>query len=193
MKEKTCQYCKRKFTPWPPTAKVCSLECAANIARKKREKLERADTRKRKEALKTRSDYLKEAQREFNAYVRERDADLPCISCGRFHRGAYDAGHYRSVGAAPALRFNESNVHRQCVPCNQHKSGNAIEYRKGLIRRIGEVAVQEIENDNSTAKWTIEQLKEIKAYYRRKTKELREIHAMEMNDMRLAEVANDNT
>lgn len=62
-----------------------------------------------------------------------------------------------------------------------------------MIRRIGEVAVQEIENDNSTAKWTIEQLKEIKAYYRRKTKELREIHAMEMNDMRLAEVANDNT
>lgn len=190
---KKCQYCKKEFEPWPPTAKVCSIDCAANIARKKREKLERAEIRTKREALKTRSDYLKEAQREFNSYIRERDYDKPCISCGSIQRMAWDAGHYRSVGAAPQLRFREANCHRQCVPCNQHKSGNAIEYRIGLIRRLGEVAVQELENDNSTAKWTIEDLKSIKAHYKAKTKELRERRAYEMNDLHLAEVANEQS
>lgn len=190
---KKCQYCKKEFEPWPPTAKVCSIDCAANIARKKREKLERAEIRTKREALKTRSDYLKEAQKEFNGYIRQRDYNLPCISCGRYHTGSYDAGHYRTVAAAPQLRFEPNNCHKQCVPCNQHKSGNIVEYRKGLIRRLGEVAVQELENDNSTAKWTIEDLKSIKAHYKAKKNELRERRAYEMNDLHLAEVANEQS
>ena len=45
-------------------------------------KVERAETRRRKEAIKTIPDLIKEAQREFNAYIRARDADQPCICCG---------------------------------------------------------------------------------------------------------------
>ena len=77
-------------------------------AEEKRKKLEKADRleasrrmRERKEKLKSRSDWLKDLQRVFNEFIRLRDADLPCISCGRYHQGQWHAGHYRSVGGLP--------------------------------------------------------------------------------------------
>lgn len=168
-----CKVCRTEYKKWRMTQKVCgSVECAAEYARQVREKEERKELRARKEKLKTRSQWLKEAQIEFNRYIRERDRDLPCISCGRFHGGSYDAGHYRSVGAAPQLRFDEDNCHKQCVPCNQHKSGNAIEYRRGLVWRIGLLSVEALEAANNTRRWTIEDAKRIKAEYKAKTAEL---------------------
>lgn len=168
-----CKVCRVEYKKWRMTQKVCgSVECAAEYARQVREKEERKELRARKEKLKTRTQWLKEAQIEFNRYIRERDSDLPCISCGRFHGGSYDAGHYRSVGAAPQLRFDEANCHKQCVPCNQHKSGNAIEYRRGLVERIGLQRVAILEANSETIRWTIEDAKRIKAEYKAKTAEL---------------------
>lgn len=168
-----CKVCLVEYKKWRMTQKVCgSIECAAEYARQVREKAERKELRARKEKLKTRTQWLKEAQIEFNRYIRERDRDLPCISCGRFHSGAYDAGHYRSVGAAPQLRFDETNCHKQCVPCNQHKSGNAIEYRRGLISKIGQRRTESLEQSNEVIRWTIEDAKRIKAEYKAKTAEL---------------------
>jgi len=156
------------------THKACSPECALSLAAIEREKKDRQVTRKRLDALKTRSDYLKQAQAAFNSYIRERDRELPCVSCGRFHDGAYDAGHYRSVGAMPALRFHELNTHRQCVPCNQHKAGNIVEYRLGLIKRIGLAMVDWLEMDHPPAKYSIEEIKQIRATYVAKLKQLKE-------------------
>ena len=102
-----------------------------------------------------------------------RDKDEPCISCGRYHVGKYDAGHYRSVGACPELRFCELNVHKQCVPCNQHKSGNVIEYRINLVNKIGADKVTWLERqDQEPKKYTVEECKAIIAYYKAKCKEL---------------------
>ncbi|HFU0230446.1 TPA: recombination protein NinG, partial [Vibrio parahaemolyticus] len=67
------------------------------------------------------------AQEQFNRFIVLRDNGKPCASCGRYL--SLCAGHYRSVGAAPELRFNEDNVHGQCYECNGNKSGNAKEYR----------------------------------------------------------------
>jgi hypothetical protein len=122
--------------------------------------------------LKSRQQWLKEAQVAFNRYIRTRDAAEPCISCGRFHTGAYDAGHYRSVGAQPAIRFNEDNCHKQCVPCNQHKGGNVIEYRLRLLQKIGPERLAFLEQDHPAVKYTIEDAKRIKALYRDKNKQL---------------------
>ena len=152
---------------------VCSPICAQKIAVAKREKAEKKDIRQRREKLKTRSDWMKEAQVAFNAWVRERDKDDPCISCQRYHQGSYDAGHYRSRGAAPALRFNEDNCHKQCVPCNQHKSGNIIEYRINLIKKIGSARINFIESEHAPEKWTVEEIKAIRDLYRAKLKELK--------------------
>lgn len=171
-RSKSCPVCREEFTPLRPLQKVCSPICAREHARAKREQQERREIRQKLNNLKTRTQWLKEAQSEFNRYIRERDRDLPCISCGRFHTGSYDAGHYRSVGAAPHLRFNEDNCHKQCVPCNQYKSGNAIEYRIRLIERIGYEAVNSLEKNNESIRYTIEDAKRIKAEYRAKTKAL---------------------
>ena len=82
---------------------------------------------------------------------------------------------YRSVGACPELRFCEINCFRQCVPCNQHKSGNIIEYRINLVKRIGADKVAWLERqDHEPKKYTIEDCKAIIKYYKAKIKELEE-------------------
>ena len=141
-------------------------------------KVERADARRRKEALKTRSDYLKEAQQAFNAFIRERDrlAGHACISSGRpldWSGNQVDAGHYRSTGAAPHLRFNEDNCHAQSKHDNQYLSGNAVDYRIQLLARIGLARIEALEADNTTQKWTAEDLKAIRDGYRAKLKQLK--------------------
>lgn len=167
-----CAVCKSIFSPRSSFARACSPECAEKIAVVERAKRDRRELSERKEAIKPRSKWLAEAQAAFNAFIRARDAVLPCISCGRFHTGAYDAGHYRSVGAAPELRFHEDNCHKQCVPCNQHKGGNVLEYRLGLIKRIGADLVDWLEGPHQAAKFSIDDAKNIKATYKAKLKEL---------------------
>jgi hypothetical protein len=146
-------------------------------ARKAIADLGRREIRAARERIKTRGDHTKEAQAAFNEWVRLRDAAFPCISCGRHHQGKYDAGHYRTVGSNPALRFEPLNCHKQCVPCNQHKSGDIVNYRINLVQRIGAEMVAWIEGPHEPRRYTIEELKAIKAEYRAKTRELKRAQA----------------
>lgn len=152
----------------------CSVECLAAHARSARKasqaKKERKAMREAKERVKTRQQWMKEAQAEFNRYIRARDKDDPCISCGRYHDGQYHAGHYRTTAAAGHLRFNEDNVHKQCAPCNNHMSGNISNYRPRLLDKIGAERLAAIENNNDSHAWTMDELKEIKATYKAKLK-----------------------
>jgi hypothetical protein len=152
---------------------VCGLQCAVIAAETAKAKQIRKEHSAAKQKMKSRADWLKEAQAAFNRYIRLRDHDKPCISCGRNHQGQWHAGHYRSVGACPELRFEESNVHKQCAPCNDHLSGNIVEYRRGLIERIGIARVEWLEGNHDPKKYTIEEIKAIKAEYTRKAKELK--------------------
>ena len=158
-----------------PMAQACSINCAVTYERQKKAKTKKIKL-KRELNENSRSHQLKLAQQEFNKFVRLRDADRPCISCGRFHKGKYDAGHYRSVGAASHLRFNEDNCHAQCVPCNRHKSGNAIDYRINLVKKIGLERVEALENDNQPAKLNIDEIKAIRVKYKEKCKELEQLN-----------------
>ncbi|UZS74335.1 recombination protein NinG [Pseudomonas syringae] len=172
--------CGASFVPQKLGQAVCSPACAIidaprnqAKARKALAQVERSEIKVRKEKLKSRSDHMKETQQAFNEWVRHRDAALPCVSCGRHHQGKYDAGHYRTVGSNPALRFEPLNCHKQCVPCNQHKSGNVVEYRLELVRRIGVVNVEWLEGPHEPQKYTVEELKALTAKYRAMTKELK--------------------
>ena len=173
-----CAICRSPFPPRSMTHKVCSGECGASLAAKERLMRERKADKVRKNALKTRSDWIKEAQTEFNAFIRARDSNQPCICCDRtkvdnhLTGSSWDAGHYRSTGSAPHMRFVENNVHRQLVYCNQYKAGNAVDYRIGLIKRIGIEAVEALESDNTVRKYTTDDLKAIKATYKAKLKQL---------------------
>lgn len=173
---KKCKVCKGAFKPRTTTQRTCCLECAIQQQNEKRLKQEKKDWRIKKrimkERLKTRSDWLKEAQVEFNRFIRLRDKDLGCISCGVKLGNKYDAGHYRSVGGFPEFRFDENNVHAQCVRCNQLLSGNLIEYRINLISRIGKDEVERLEKHTEPKKYTIQEIKDIKEIYKKKQKKV---------------------
>lgn len=144
-----------------------------------RAKVDRATTRARRVALETIPELIKAAQKEFNAFIRERDKDKPCICCGQplgdgEVGGGYDCGHYRSTGSAPHLRFDERNAHAQRKRCNRWGAGRAVDYRRGLIERIGLEAVEALEANNEIRKWTREELRAIRHTYRDKLKELKE-------------------
>lgn len=176
MKARLCKVCRSEYTPRRMGQKVCSPLCAQALAKSKRVKEERRalieKAKRDKERLKTRSQWLKEAQMQFNAWIRARDAHLPCVSCGRYHEGQFQAGHYLSVGARPELRFEPDNVWKQCAPCNNHLSGNAVLYRKELINRIGLERVEWLEGPHEPKKYTVDELKAIKAECKAKVKEL---------------------
>ena len=176
VKTKRCKACKQPFPPSRPMQAVCSPLCAAILAAANRERMQRKETRERKEKLKRRADWIREAQQAVNAWVRERDKGLPCISCGRHHHGQYHAGHYLSTGARANLRFDPTNIHKQCQPCNTHLSGNLLNYRIGLIAKIGLEAVEKLEGDHATKKWPIDELREIRDTYRADLKRLKARH-----------------
>ena len=179
---KKCRLCKSEFEPINSLDRYCKWQCALTDVRDKRVKKEKrifnAETRRRKQSIKTRSDWIKEAQVEFNAFIRSRDSLKGCISCTDTLRdiytgGQYDAGHYRSRGSAPELRFHEDNCFKQCKKCNRQLSGNVVEMRKGILKRIGQERLDAIEGPHEPKKYTIEELKEIKKHYREKCRRIR--------------------
>lgn len=177
---KKCAHCQEMFNPMRFGQKVCSPACALSMApsnagkaRKAIDQLERKEIRASKERIKSRADHLRDAQAAVNEYVRIRDKDLPCVSCGRHHQGQYHAGHYRTVAANPELRFELLNIHKQCAPCNNHKSGDIVNYRIELVKRIGAEAVEWLEGPHEPLKLTIDQIKAITAKYRAMVRELK--------------------
>ena len=172
MKKRKCKYCKQPFEPSVFLQKNCfEPDCVTLWIQETKEK----NWKKRKEKLKvelmTLSDYIKLAQQVINKYIRLRDKGQNCISCGKKPLKE-NAGHYFNANNHWNVRFNELNVHLQCEHCNTFLSGNLIEYRKGLINKIGieQLTLLELEA-NKTRKFTIEELKEIINTYKKKIKQ----------------------
>ena len=186
IKPKRCKWCRGDFFPARPMQKVCAPACAhaltnAENAKKaaKAKALEAKQDRAKRIALKTIPELKKDAQIAFNAYIRARDrlAGHACICCGRpldWGRlgGAVDAGHYRSTGSADHLRFREDNCHAQRSDCNRFGAGRAVDYRIGLLSRIGRDRLEALETDNAPHKWTRTELIAIRDEYRAKTRAL---------------------
>lgn len=189
-KARNCRICDKRFKPLTFYQWWCCEEHQSELItrlaeeakqkriiqqennRKKEAQQERRSIKVRKLELKPLSHFHKQAQAAFNEYIRTRDSAEPCISCGRFHEGKYDAGHYRTRGASPATRYDETNCHKQCVPCNQHLSGNIENYTPNLIKKIGQAAFDRLMGPHELKKWKREELQELAAHYRQKTREL---------------------
>ena len=127
------------------------------------------------DALRKKPQLVALAQKAFNSFIRSRDAGKPCISCGtplphEAVGGAFDCGHYRSVGSAVHMRFVEDNAHGQCKHCNRHLAGNHVAYRIGLVERIGQHNVDFIERDQTLRKYTHEGLIELARHYNAEAK-----------------------
>lgn len=180
MRPKTCKHCRVKFEPAKPMQTCCSIACAVAFARGRRAKAERVAAMEDRKTVKMKLENLKplsyfadKAQRAVNALIRERDKDEPCISCGRYHEGKWNAGHYISRGRSPALRYHPDNIHKQCEPCNTSLSGNLVEYRKGLIEKIGIDRVGWLEQEQPLPRWRREDYEQIEAEAKAKLKELK--------------------
>lgn len=181
-----CSYCRKKCPAdgmFNSHLKAfCSMDClmaytksetgrrAIHKAVKTQNNKEKAKIR---EKHKKRGDYVKEAQAAINAYVRWRDKDKDCISCGKSLKseslgGGYDAGHYRSRGSAPHMRFRLDNIFGQCKRCNRYLSGATDKMRVGIVWRYGQQFLDRIETDNESKQYSIEDLQRIKQIFTRK-------------------------
>jgi hypothetical protein len=160
MARKKCKACGdryEKHPDHPPFRNWCGSDCALSIARKaqdrarakqqakaKREqqdkgKASRAKHKADKERVKSMAEWFDQLQKLVNQYVvHVRDKNEPCSTCGTTNPIKYDAGHYRSRGACKELRFEITNIHKQCsVRCNQHGSGMRAEYRDFITAKYG--------------------------------------------------------
>ena len=177
LKDKKCKVCSVLFTPLRPFQICCTWQCSNIYAKELNEKKEKKDWQKRKATLKKEllslSDWLKLAQQVFNKYIRERDKNKPCISCGNKLIGKFDAGHLWSAGGHSNLRFNEFNTNGQCVYCNQHLHGNISMYRINFVKRYSpEILNQLDEIAHVTRKYNIQEIKELIELYKNKLKNI---------------------
>lgn len=190
-----CKVCSEWFHPAYPNVVWCCPEHGAIYAIELRSKekvkaeakrirakheAEKADRQRlaeKKQQVKPLSYFMKQAQQAFNEFIRYRDRHLPCISCGRHHEGQYHAGHFRTTGANPELRFNEDNCHKQCAPCNNHLSGNLIAYRPALMDKIGQVRFDALMGQHELPKWKRKDYIRIRDEYRTKLKAMKQEEA----------------
>lgn len=189
IKAKRCSVCGNDYFPvraFQPTCdeflcKVAFAEKAAEKSKRKREKrakeeaaADRRETKEKLDQIKRRSEWLEAAQKVVNRYVRLRDRHCGCISCDKpaTWRGQWHASHYRSVGAASAVRFNVFNIHKACSVCNHRLSGNVAAYKPRLIEKIGADKVEWLDAQNQTVRYDIEYLKRLKKIFSKRANRL---------------------
>ena len=174
LKPKKCRICETLFNPYRSTQIVCNYHCAQLYADELNKKKELKDWKikkaKMKEDLMSLSDWLKIAQTHFNTYIRHRDKDQLCISCQKPPLKK-NAGHFFNANNHYSVRFDERNVHLQCEHCNTFLSGNLIQYRENLIKKIGLKEFEDLSAiANETRKFNIQEVKELINIYKNKIK-----------------------
>jgi hypothetical protein len=173
MKLRKCKYCKEQFQPYTTLQKNCfEPDCVTAWVQETKEKTWKKKKAKLKLDLMTIQDYIKITQQVFNKYIRLRDKGQNCISCGK-PALKENAGHLYNANNHWSVRFNELNVHLQCEHCNTYLSGNLLQYRENLLKKIGIEDFELLSSEaNKTRKYTIDELKDIIATYKQKIKEI---------------------
>lgn len=169
--------CLNCYPTWLYSTDIGKLEIEkATLKAKKSVELNRKKERAElKESLKSISAVINDVKKVFQHYVRLRDKDKPCISCGNKNPADWCGSHFFPAGVYSGLIFDERNCHGACNSyCNMYLSGNLVNYRIGLIERYGEEYVLKLEQDSLNLKqykYTREELKEIKEKYKQKIKD----------------------
>jgi hypothetical protein len=165
-----CKNCKESFERIRQNQIVCSIECAYQLQSKAKDKKDKAETKAKKIKLKTYTQKVNDAKKVFQKWIRNRDTGLPCISCGcSLSGGVYHAGHYKKSEIYRGVIFNEFNVNGQCIKCNLYLDGNESNYRSGLVKKIGEqkvIELEELAEQTRKYKYSDAELEEIKKKYK---------------------------
>lgn len=171
---RVCTICGKEFEPrFNSLQAVCGIGCASKVGKIKRKGIARS-LRIRKEAAKSIRELAFEAQVVVNRYARLRDYAQGCISCNKpaAWGGQWHGSHFRSVGAASAVRYNLWNINKSCSVCNNHKSGNIIDYLPRLIAKIGQDKVDWLYAQNQVVRYDRAYLKRLKAVFAKKCRRL---------------------
>lgn len=161
------QFCSHDhFIEW-------AVENKKKLASKTKIERKSEDNKKRKEVVQDKKWWTHKTQAKFNEMVRLRDARNPCISCGATQSPQWDAGHFRSQGGFPELRFHSWNCHKQCVRCNRHLRGNLVQYETALRGKIGDMKVNWLKKQQPAKNYTIENLKTLFKYFEKEVKRLK--------------------
>lgn len=177
-KPKTCRNCKVEFMPHTSLQVVCGIKCSIEYSNTKiKEKALKTARKEKKQGLEnlmTHSQWKQKLQTYFNTFIRLRDIKKGCVSCGTsLENRKFDAGHYYPT-TYEGLRFDERNVHGQCVTCNQHKHSNTHEYRKRIINRISPEDLKWLdENRNRKLDLITPEVKDLIEVYKQKIKNLK--------------------
>lgn len=176
--DKVCVVCDCRFVPQRMGQVVCRQVCAMKKARADRvakAKAERAETRRRKEALKKISELEADCRKIVQEIARIRDRHDGCISChmGQNYDGAWHGSHYRAHGACSSLQFHLWNIHKSCAQCNLFKGGNIAEYRPRLVEKIGADRVEWLDNQPKSQKFSREYLYRFKDVMGRRLRRMR--------------------
>jgi hypothetical protein len=169
-----CKFCKKEFTQFNSLNKVCSIKCAIELGKLKPAKVnyKRVNSQLKSEAkekLETYSQKVNKVKVIFQKWIRERDKDLPCISCGTTKASMWHASHFKKAETFSGVIFHELNTWKSCSKCNVFLNGNELNYRERLVKKIGldqVIALEELANETRTKKWTIEELNTIKTKYK---------------------------
>jgi len=170
-KPKKCKQCGNDFKQMNSLQIVCSYQCALKFNSE-------AEIKKRVQEYKQNVQSLSQleslAKVVFQKWIRYRDENLPCISCGTNTSNQWDGSHYFKAEIYSGVIFNELNVNKSCSYCNKWLDGNLINYRKGLIEKYGVLAVEGLEqlaNETRQYKYNKDELNEIINTYKLKLKQ----------------------
>ncbi|OWO87208.1 NinG family protein [Photorhabdus luminescens] len=198
-----CKICGAWLIPKFEHQYYCSPECGEKLSQqlynRDREKAERTLKKKQQQELTEQKDKLKarklavkplsyfknQAQQAFNEFIRLRDHEQPCISCGETNPpdlfgGQWDCGHFLSVGAHPELRFEEKNAYKQCKSCNggsgkfSHKNKTVSQqYEETLIEKFGQELIDWLRGPHEMTNYRKEDFIRIRDEYRAKVRNLK--------------------
>jgi len=179
-KPRRCKVCQTVFIPAQFMQLCCSVGCAIEYAKTLKENKAKAEWKIEKailkDKLKTLGQYEAEAKKSFQKYIRLRDFNQPCISCGGNDKDLWDGGHFKKAEIYSGVIFNPDNCHKQCRKCNRFLNGNELMYRLGLIERYGLEYTENIErlaNETRQYKFTKAELIAKKLQYELLIKEMK--------------------
>lgn len=139
-------------------------------------------TNKNKSEQKNLSKLKKQADAEWSRYIRYRDGYydrgqwwVTCITCGQEKPlKEMQCGHFVSR-RVNVLRFDERNTNGQCVSCNMFNQGEQYLYSINVDLKYGPGTAKELMGQRfRNHKFTIQELEDIIAYAKEKTKEYEE-------------------
>lgn len=187
--EATCA-CGRIFKRLNSMQGIC-VQCAIRGA-KQAGVARRAELKARKERAKRPKDWLAETATALQKLRRfeELKKGRGCMSCSRSQEdvrgtdgwklgGAWDGGHFVGKGARPELRLEPLNIWLQCKSCNAGSGKYARKaytvnqsFEANLREQEGDALVEWLKGPHEPRKWTIDELKALKAEFRAKSKAL---------------------